>query len=110
MTEVPQDAQSAAPQAQEQTAASNEPVPAAPAVDQPTETQPQGNGAATEEVHGRIVDSAQRLVQSIENIFEDTNLRGEIVAAKNELKDLLERLKGDVQGTPTPTPTENTPS
>lgn len=60
--------------------------------------------APVEEVHGRIAEAAHRLVTTLEGIYEDTNLRGEVVAAKNELRDLLHRLEGDIQGTPAEAP------
>ena len=106
MSETPQEPQSAAPGAGEQTAASPDPMPAAPAADTPAETPEAAAPDATAEVHSRIADAAHRFVVAVENIYDDTNLRGEVVAAKNEVRDLLARLEGDVKGTPTePTPT-----
>jgi hypothetical protein len=79
-------------------------APAAPEPEAETAAPAPAPGADTEAVHAELVSAARALVEAIEGIYEDSGLRGEVVAAKGRVRDLLKRLEGTPEPEPTPTP------
>jgi hypothetical protein len=74
----------------------------------PQATQPpEPTADVTEQLHGHLIDAAKKLVGAIEGIYSDDQIRGDVVTAKNALKDILARVEQDATGgDTTPPPTE----
>jgi hypothetical protein len=79
-------------------------APAAPATEAAPGTPEPAPGAGSADVRAELEQAARALVDTLEGIYDDSGLRGEVVAAKARVRDLLNRLEGKTTPEPVPTP------